>query len=1325
MRKRTKLLVRLLTAVLCVSLLPITVLADNDSPDPESNVDNLRSIYFEGYEGEGYIDVTVSKGKTLELKVLVDADETDGLVYEWDWNYETVEDATTDTYETPEINGCNRVDCRVRDKYDNVLSISATIYYDNNLTVYVDGYEDPNPDHINCTAAPGEEKELKVIASANTPNNITYQWRKWVDSGDDSWILEEIEGATNAAYTTDPIQEKETYSCFVTDTLSGQYKYVDFYIGIDNSLSAYLVNEDNFFTELETEGDYACNAPVGETRTLSVVAEAVDDEGITYQWYWMGDLVEGATSSTYTTPEITSWGNAMCEVTDKYGNVCSITVYFDPVSDFEVSKTTGDGEIVVLLGDDAVLGVEVSGTYTSKTSYQWFLSLGDEEKTPIEGATDSTYTVESVVSAAKYVCQITDGFTGNVWEYYFDVRVDNQFKITMVGRNTHYYNMTVPVGKTKDLSVVASGRNLDGITYSWFVDDEPAEGTTNTFASPALAEDEEVTVKCVAYDMYGNSDEVEFYLRGTNGFEVWTNTTSESRYKTPATGFAVAPNSFVTLSASSEWESDLTYEWSISDGHYATPNGSGYSNVTTIPEATGDTLVVGPITTATYVECVMTNEFGNTNSVRYYIWVKNDFNLSTLPDKVDTYVEMSAEIGSNQDLYAFGMGTAFDEGTQRTWYKNGEVIPGANGGRYTVENIQSSDTYMCFASDEYNNFSHVTYIITVHDEFDAWATASGENYKREEWVYTEQDPVLSVSTNAENPSSVSYEWFYSDKWYETKTLCPDSVNSPEYTVPTGEGAHAYKCYWCKATDQYNNYRWVLFTQVENAYAWMLFEQDSEANMCEVEVARGDSVTLEVVTAPVNDENFSFEWYKGWVDDENLISGETSNAYTVENVLSYCYYNCVVKYNGEVLRTLQFEISCLGAWITGTDHETVSSVDVLRGGSTTLSVTVDDSILSPTYQWYIQDPDDEGYFVSLPIEGATSATYELTNVTNSDDYECRVTDEDGNSYTIFFWVYLDDSETVPAKLLASSLTLDGYLKVNFKFELPDELVNDTGSYILINDTRFLISDAEIKSGYYYFTYSVVSSEIQKAIVLQAYSSNGKEFPLATQSGIDYTDGYSYSILQYLKTIENMSDEKLATYTNKPDELRALVARLGEYGTLAQAYFKDNRSSGYISESELNQVDAVHASTLEGYKATITKSQNCRIKYTGNLSLETATHLNHYFTLEEGRSIDEYEIRVNGDLITTESTGAITLKLVSGNKYCLKIDNIASGDLDKGYNISVVDTVANETMISVEGFSALSYIYVYLQANENDTSKTDIVRVLKSLYLYNQAANGYFG
>ena len=255
--------------------------------------------------------------------------------------------------------------------------------------------------------------------------------------------------------------------------------------------------------------------------------------------------------------------------------------------------------------------------------------------------------------------------------------------------------------------------------------------------------------------------------------------------------------------------------------------------------------------------------------------------------------------------------------------------------------------------------------------------------------------------------------------------------------------------------------------------------------------------------------------------------------------------------------------------------------------------------------------------------------------------------------------------------------------------------------------------------------MASSEIQKAIVLKVYSSDGELFALTSQSGIDYTTGFCYSIMQYLKTIEKMSDEKLATYTNKPDELRELVARLGDYGTLAQAYFKDNRSSGYISDSELDQVDAVKASHLVGYKATITKAQNCGIKYTGNLSLETATHLNHYFTLEEGRSIDEYEIRVNRDLITTESTGAITLKLVSGNKYCLKIDDIAAPDLDEGYNISVVEKQSGETMISVEGFSALSYIYLYLRSYENDTSKANIVRTLKSLYLYYQAANGFFG
>ncbi|MBR5418578.1 MAG: hypothetical protein IK109_11205, partial [Clostridiales bacterium] len=158
---------------------------------------------------------------------------------------------------------------------------------------------------------------------------------------------------------------------------------------------------------------------------------------------------------------------------------------------------------------------------------------------------------------------------------------------------------------------------------------------------------------------------------------------------------------------------------------------------------------------------------------------------------------------------------------------------------------------------------------------------------------------------------------------------------------------------------------------------------------------------------------------------------------------------------------------------------------------------------------------------------------------------------------------------------------------------------------------------------------------------------------------------------------------------------------------------------------NQVDNIHAADLTGYQATVTKSANNKIKYTGNLSLETATHLNHYFTLEDGRSIDEYEIRVNGNLITTESTGAITLKLVGDNKYCLKIDDIAAPDLDVGYNITVKEKLSGETLISVEGFSALSYVYLYLNLYENDASKADIVRVLKSLYLYNLAANAYFG
>ncbi|MBR4820004.1 MAG: hypothetical protein IKZ74_08120, partial [Clostridiales bacterium] len=584
---------------------------------------------------------------------------------------------------------------------------------------------------------------------------------------------------------------------------------------------------------------------------------------------------------------------------------------------------------------------------------------------------------------------------------------------------------------------------------------------------------------------------------------------------------------------------------------------------------------------------------------------------------------------------------------------------------------------------------------------------------------------LSVSTNADD---VTYAWYYSEDWND-RTLCENS-NTPEFTVKTGENEVVPARYWCLAIDSLGHYEWIMFDAYVDVVVWAKDAESAGDTWERKIVERGGSANLEVLVDSLSDEEFVYEWHMIDENGDNTLLNETSCCLALNNILGSASYHCILsRRNGEELETVEtvwFDVVCVGAWVKDSeDHEREKTLVVDFGDSVSVEVTADASISNPEYQWYSYEKIGDDEYGNVLIEGANSAVYTIDNAVKKTDLYCEVTDENGNHYWVEYLIYVDGAEVQPAHIIASSLTLDGYLKVNFKFELPDVLVNDVGAYIMINNTKFLISDAEVKSGYYYFTYSVASSEIQKAIVLKVFSSDGELFALTSQSGIDYTTGFCYSIMQYLKAVEKMSDEKLATYTNKPDELRELVTRLGRFGTLSQAYFKDNRSSGYISGSELKQIDDVQAADLSGCQATVTKSANNKIKYTGNLSLETATHLNHYFTLEDGRSIDEYEIYVNNQPITTESTGAITLKLVSGNKYCLKIDDIAAPDLDVGYNITVKEKLSGETLISVEEFSALSYVYLYLNLYENDASKANIVRVLKSLYLYNKAANGYFG
>ena len=1282
-------------------------------------IDNNLSISIDGYGDSNYIQQAYDIGDTATFSVVATAYDTEGITYEWRMDGKAVEDATTNVFTIPEVSGKARLECKVRDKYGNTQYAYIDLEINNDFKAWPADADDQNSNSTYYYLAPGSTKQLEVAVSAKDTSEITYQWYEqgWSDEGWPEWKLE---GETGNTYTPESISAQKTYMCDVYDKVSGMWTRVFFYLYVTNSLTATFDGcEDYNFSFMVDKGD---------TKTLKVIASAEDTSEITYKWYWNGQEVSGQNTDTFTTEAIKSYSYGSCEISDQYGN--SYTLYFSvyPDNQFEVWS---ECPTVVNFDPDSpnILSVCASAIDESGITYQWKkYSETDQEYMVIPGADEASYTVEE---CGEYRCEVYDPICGMTNSIDYSVIVDNQFKLSAVGYSKKSNSIRIVPGTTKTLQVKATASDLEGVRYSWFYNGEQQDATGDTWTTPQVFENCSVFVTCWAYDKYGNGDSVDFFVYANNYLSAWeTGADSEG----PEYTKLVAPGSFLTLSVSSDWPGDLEYTWYKMDQRNTEPYNEWFSNSELVEGATGSTLIAGPVNENTVYYCEVSNGANSSATVYFDIYVNHPFSAwVTNEEEGWTYTEIEIARGGSAELSA-SVKPADSEDLQFAWYRetdDGQVekIAGAEGRQYTVENVQGNVFYYCAVTDQYNNLIILAYLLEVSGGFDAWVANSTEHYHNAAILYDENaDTVLSVASNDDN---ATYTWYYSGEFgTESKEPVSGVGNSQTMTIPAGE--EPYPFYLCKVTDPYGNYQYVEFAVKYDLYAWATLAGEDilwDYNH-NIQAEVGDTKVLEV-SVLTNSEKVYYQWYKenDYDGGDFLLEGETGDTLTLENILHEDTYYCVVTDQAGNEARVGFWINCNPVWITGSDpHNTMESISIKRGDPFALSVDVANGLEDyVSYSWYVQEVDENGYTYDRPIEGADSCSIQVVSFDKPMELWCKVSFNDGFEQYVYFDLDYDMSDVEPVTILGSSLTLDGYLKIKLGFNLPDDFLSETGAYLMINEKKYTVDDASPKDGKYYFSYALASTEVMKSVKVQAFYPDGTEYPLFSPSGIDYTDGFNYSIMQYVAMVENMSDEKLATYTDKPAELRLLLTRLDEYGTLSQAYFKDNDSRGSISDSELEQVDAVKSSDpdLERHKATITKAQNCGIKYSGNLSLETATHLNHYFTLEAGRSIDEYEIRVNGDLITTESTGAITLKLVSGNKYCLKIDNIAAPDLDEGYDISVVDTVANETVISVEGFSALSYIYLYLKTYENDTSKTDIVRVLKSLYLYNQAANGFFG
>ncbi len=223
------------------------------------------------------VSVSILVGQTATFSVT--AAGTAPLAYQWKMNGTAIAGATGSTYTTPTETTSNsgaQFTVAVSDAAGTVISNAAT------LTVTTT----PVPPSItsqpsNQTIFAGQTATFSVVANGTSP--LSYQWRQNGSA---------IGGATSSSYTT-PTETTSNSGATFSVVVSNS-------VGSATSNNATLtVNPDPVAPTITSQpASQTINA--GQTATFSVTASGTAP--LSYQWFQNSTAINGATSSSYTTP---------------------------------------------------------------------------------------------------------------------------------------------------------------------------------------------------------------------------------------------------------------------------------------------------------------------------------------------------------------------------------------------------------------------------------------------------------------------------------------------------------------------------------------------------------------------------------------------------------------------------------------------------------------------------------------------------------------------------------------------------------------------------------------------------------------------------------------------------------------------------------------------------------------------------------------------------------------------------------------------------------------------------------------------------------------
>ena len=294
--------------------------------------------------------------------------------------------------------------------------------------------------------------------------------------------------------------------------------------------------------------------------------------------------------------------------------------------------------------------------------------------------------------------------------------------------------------------------------------------------------------------------------------------------------------------------------------------------------------------------------------------------------------------------------------------------------------------------------------------------------------------------------------------------------------------------------------------------------------------------------------------------------------------------------------------------------------------------------------------------------------------------------------------IDDLFARPtAEIYGFSITTTGSIGLNLYLALPEELTADEDAYVIFGDETQLIAQADTTQAgsqtLYKFTALKAAPDMDEPVSLRVFTGSGRQVPLYNQStDTIFEDGITTSIKDYLNAVSGSSNQNLA----------GLARAMADDGVYAHAFFRE--------EEKLPTVTGVTETDLAPYALVVDLQAGGSLSYYGlSLVVESSSVIRNYFRLDSG-SIGDYCFTIDG----TEAT-----PVNNGGYWYVQTPGVPAAQLDTEHELLV--TRAGEEVARIQ-FCGLSYCTSTLSYSGASELLRDLV---KTIYLYNQAANLFFG